>query len=508
MDGGTGTVTLSRPDGATCNTTDQPDSCSWIYTDGEQVTLTATPAPRSVFMGWSGACQGTDPCVLTMNSNQVTDVYGSFAGPQRLTVNVVTEPLAPAQVLIDPPQAVCTSAAGSCTHDLPAGTVVTLTPQPGSNALFVQWTGACTGTGPCQVSMSSAQTVTAVFRSSNQPPTAEAGGPYLGFRGQAIAFTASGSFDPDGDALSYSWAFSDGESAAGSSVTHVFTALGPHTATLTVDDGRGGVSVDQATVEIQNAAPTVTITSPANGAVLTAGSSVSITAATTDDSGVAQVQFLLDGQLLGIDFASPFEATWGNLAPGVHEIVALAVDNDGASNISATITVRVRATLAPTADAHVQDGNGNGKKNFGTTTTLQVQKSVSAGNNKWTYLKFDLSTVASVSNARVRLFGRLSGSANGVTTAAYGSATTTWTETGITWNNKPATSTGALATTAIPDTTARWYEWDLTAYLQAEKAAGRNVVTIVLQNPANSSVYDTFNSRQAASGRPELVIVP
>ena len=57
-------------------------------------------------------------------------------------------------------------------------------------------------------------------------------------------------------------------------------------------------------------------------------------------------------------------------------------------------------------------------------------------------------------------------------------------------------------------TTARWYEWDLTAFLSAEKAAGRTAVTIVLKNDVATSPHATFRSRQAASNRPELQVTP
>lgn len=59
---GSGTVT-SSPAGINCGT-----DCSESYTSGTVVTLTASADSGSVFAGWSGACDGTGSCVVTMNA--------------------------------------------------------------------------------------------------------------------------------------------------------------------------------------------------------------------------------------------------------------------------------------------------------------------------------------------------------------------------------------------------------------------------------------------------------
>ena len=57
---GTGTVT-SIPDGIACGVT-----CSANYASGTTVTLTATPAAGSTFLGWTGGgCSGTGTCTVT-----------------------------------------------------------------------------------------------------------------------------------------------------------------------------------------------------------------------------------------------------------------------------------------------------------------------------------------------------------------------------------------------------------------------------------------------------------
>jgi len=75
----------------------------------------------------------------------------------------------------------------------------------------------------------------------NRAPVADAGGPYNGIVGVAISFNGTGSSDPDGDALTYSWDFdsTDGiqTDATGPTPSHTYTVAGTYTVTLTVSDG-------------------------------------------------------------------------------------------------------------------------------------------------------------------------------------------------------------------------------------------------------------------------------
>jgi hypothetical protein len=57
----------------------------------------------------------------------------------------------------------CTSTGGTCTASYSSGTVDVLTATPSGGYSFTGWSGACTGTGTCSVTMSSAQAVTATF---------------------------------------------------------------------------------------------------------------------------------------------------------------------------------------------------------------------------------------------------------------------------------------------------------------------------------------------------------
>jgi hypothetical protein len=68
----------------------------------------------------------------------------------------------------------------------------------------------------------------------------------------ALSFDASTSSDPDGDALSFSWDFGDGEFGGSNKVAHVFAAAGSFTVKLTVGDGKGGTNSTQKTVTVSS----------------------------------------------------------------------------------------------------------------------------------------------------------------------------------------------------------------------------------------------------------------
>ena len=62
-------------------------------------------------------------------------------------------------------------------------------------------------------------------------------------------FSASGSSDPDGDALSYAWDFGDGQRASGATATHRYNTPGAFTVVLTVrDDGGSATATGAVTV--------------------------------------------------------------------------------------------------------------------------------------------------------------------------------------------------------------------------------------------------------------------
>lgn len=80
----------------------------------------------------------------------------------------------------------------------------------------------------------------AVLWRRNGAPVARIDGPTTGKKKKPLAFSAAGSTDPDGDALTFSWTYGDGTAAvAGSSVEHEYAEWGTYMVTLTAKDAYG-----------------------------------------------------------------------------------------------------------------------------------------------------------------------------------------------------------------------------------------------------------------------------
>jgi PKD repeat protein len=91
----------------------------------------------------------------------------------------------------------------------------------------------------------------------NETPVADPGGPYSESEGSQITFDGTGSSDPDGDGLSYSWDFGDGSIGTGVAPLHAYPDNGEFTVCLTVTDTSGATDTQFTTATINNVAPTV-----------------------------------------------------------------------------------------------------------------------------------------------------------------------------------------------------------------------------------------------------------
>jgi hypothetical protein len=139
-----------------------------------------------------------------------------------------------------------------------------------------------------------------------------------------------------------------GDTAAPFAITWDATA-GSHTFTaVAVDDDGATTTSAPVTVSVQsapvNAAPTVSITSPADGSTVVAGATVTVMASAADADGIARVEFFVGSTLIGTD-SSPgdeYSAPWRPTTQGVYSVTARAFDTKGNATTSAPVRVRVK----------------------------------------------------------------------------------------------------------------------------------------------------------------------
>lgn len=127
---------------------------------------------------------------------------------------------------------------------------------------------------------------TVIVTTINRDPVANPGGPYTGLVGNPVQFNGSGSSDPDGDPLTFSWNFGDGGTDSGVAPTHIFSSPGTYTVTLKVEDGRGGSNSAQTTAQITPIPfppPSITGFTPGSGTV---GTAVTINGTNFDVQGL------------------------------------------------------------------------------------------------------------------------------------------------------------------------------------------------------------------------------
>ena len=144
------------------------------------------------------------------------------------------------------------------------------------------------------------------YQQSNQSPIAMAAADVTsGAQPLTVNFTSSGSNDPEGQPLTYSWDFGDGSPLSTvANPAHAYAGSGVYTARLTVSDGVSSTFAPPITISV-GSAPVATIGAPTDGATFRAGDVITFSGSATDaDDGVLPasaytwtIDFLHDGHV-------------------------------------------------------------------------------------------------------------------------------------------------------------------------------------------------------------------
>lgn len=144
------------------------------------------------------------------------------------------------------------------------------------------------------------------------------------------------------------------DSTLSSNSVHVLTAVARDAAGNSATSAAISVTVDNAGAP--DAAPTVSINSPLNGA--TVSGTITVSALATDDVSVSGVQFKLDGVNLGAeDTTFPYGVSWGTPSAGDGAHTLLAVARDGAGHTTTSTAVIVMVNNPPPTISGISAGS-------------------------------------------------------------------------------------------------------------------------------------------------------
>jgi Putative Ig domain len=170
---------------------------------------------------------------------------------------------------------------------------------------------------------------------------------------------------------------------------------------------------------------------------------------------------------------------------------------------SATTEIPISAaqvTLFPVADSYVKQ-QGSGNENFGLQTSLLTTSK--SNQNMQAYLRFDLSGINTVESATLQLY-RTAKTTN-TSALVHAVANDSWTETGITWNNKPPAGL-QLVNQALGTAVNEYKSFVITSYT-AEQAANDDLLTVMVTVNSTNDTHEWYAREQTGFATdPRLVV--
>jgi len=193
---------------------------------------------------------------------------------------------------------------------------------------------------------------------SNQPPVADAGGPYSGYVSSSITFDASGSSDAEDGIVGYQWDWTgdgvwDTEWLSTPTTTHSYLAAGTYTVRLQVKDENDQRDEDIATVfitEVTNRQPIANAGGPyaarVNNLVIFNGKG-----SVDPDGSIVGYRWDFTGDgIYDTEWLDTTTTIYTYSKTGTYTVVLQVKDNEDALDTD-TATVTITSNSRPTADA-------------------------------------------------------------------------------------------------------------------------------------------------------------
>jgi PKD repeat protein len=194
-------------------------------------------------------------------------------------------------------------------------------------------------------------TVTSAPVVNHNPVARITANPTTVYTGDTVSLSSTGSYDPDGDTLTYSWNTSSGTPATFTtpSGTVSYSTIGAKTVNLTVSDGKGGTDLAQATIMVQKRpGPPVAILNVKPTAVVGEVIPVDGSASYDPDGGPLTYSWTTIGAVGSIGKTSKGNISYSS--SGIKTITLTVTDIEGyTSTVSQNVNVSDVSVPLPTA---------------------------------------------------------------------------------------------------------------------------------------------------------------
>jgi hypothetical protein len=147
-----------------CKTTGSFGACNPTYFDGTTITIKATADSHSTFAGWAG-CSSTSGSECTVTAIAANTTVTATLDLAQRTLTIKKDGTGSGSV---------TCNGGVCAPAYADGTTITIEASADSSSTFTGFSGGCSGTGACKLTIKADTTVTATF--SANPPSGGGGG--------------------------------------------------------------------------------------------------------------------------------------------------------------------------------------------------------------------------------------------------------------------------------------------------------------------------------------------
>ncbi|WP_444996193.1 InlB B-repeat-containing protein [Aliikangiella sp. IMCC44359] len=146
----------SSPAGIDCG-----NDCQHEFAENAQITLIASSAAGYELSSWSGDCEGSASCIVTMD--QARSVTATFAEISQTVFSLNVTSSVGGRVVSTPAGIDCGS---DCSEPFNENTSVELNATAEQGYIFDRWEGDCSGGDDCNLQIEADKSVSAIFRST------------------------------------------------------------------------------------------------------------------------------------------------------------------------------------------------------------------------------------------------------------------------------------------------------------------------------------------------------